>query len=309
MNLSEGRLAPTLEAVSGAISAVPGVFLLDRSADPDHNRSVFSFVGPEDRLATAVLAAVAIAVERIDLNRHQGVHPRIGAVDVVPFVPLAGSTLDQCVSLARRVGKRIWEDFRVPVYLYEAAAERPQCRNLADIRRGGFRELRRLIGSDPQRRPDFGGATLHPTAGATAVGARGPLIAYNIYLTTDEVAIARRIAGRIRERDGGLPAVKALGLYLVSRRQAQVSINLTDFQRTSLQTVFDAVQAEARGEGVDVESSEIIGLVPQAAFPAGSETRLRVEDFHSGLVLEERLAEAMADKAASADDEEQQSNR
>ena len=279
--------------IAAAIGNVPGVAVLDRSLDPDHNRAVVTFAGDPAGIAEAALAGIEQAVALIDLNRHQGVHPRMGAADVVPFVPVSGVTLKDCVSIARNVGEQVWRRFHVPVYLYEAAARRPERANLANIRRGQFEKLRDEVRADAERLPDFGGAELHPTAGACVVGARNFLIAFNINLATDEVAIARRIARKIRFSAGGLPYVKALGLLLSSRNQAQVSTNLIDFEQTSLSTVFEAVRAEAGRCGVEIASSQIVGLVPRRALDMAAGCDLRLENFHPGLILENRLAKLL----------------
>jgi glutamate formiminotransferase len=263
--------------------------LLDRESDVDHNRSVATLAGAPEAVLEAALRGVGKAVELIDLNRHAGVHPRIGAADVVPFVPVEGVTLEDCVRIARRAGEEIWRRFQVPVYFYEAAARQPDRVNLENIRRGQFEGLRKDVRTNPARRPDIGDAELHPTAGAVAVGARKFLIAYNVNLATPDVAIAKRIAKTVRASSGGLRYVKAMGVPLASRNQVQVSMNLTDFEQTPLHVVFEAVKREAARYGVAVAGSEIVGLVPGKALEMAAEFYLQSENFHPGLVLENRL--------------------
>jgi glutamate formiminotransferase len=288
-NFSEGRRSDVLDALSGAVRAA-GARLLDLHADADHHRSVLTFAGEPAPVRAAALAAARVAVERIDLSRHRGAHPRMGAVDVVPFVPLEGASMDDATAAAREVGRRLGEELGLPVFLYERAASRPARRNLAEIRRPGFEGLRDLVGRDPAWTPDFGPARVHPTAGCVAVGARPFLVAFNVVLGTPDVAVARRIARRLRERDGGLPGVKALGLRLERLGLAQVSMNLCDPERTGPLAAFQAVEAAARDEGVAVRSSELVGLVPRSALPADPAGSLRLEGFRSDRILEERLA-------------------
>ncbi len=287
-NVSEGRRLDVVESLAQAIARTRGVRLLDRSADTDHHRSVFTFVGDAESLVEAVLAIYARAIPSIDLRTHRGTHPRIGAVDVVPFVPLASATLEQCVALARRVGLAVAERFRIPVYLYEAAAARPELRDLAVIRRGGLEGLTARM-SRPEWAPDFGPASPHPTAGASAVGARQVLIAFNVNLANGRLEDAQAIAAAIRERDGGLPALKAIGLHLPARGVAQVSMNLTDHRRTNMATAFDAVRREAQRRGIEVLESELVGLAPQAAFGGVSPGDLLLTGFTRECLLEERL--------------------
>ena len=288
-NFSEGRDRGTVDALAAAVLSVPGVALLDRQMDPDHNRSVLTMAGEPGRVAEAAVRAAAKAVERIDLNRHGGVHPRIGAADVIPFVPLEGSAIDECAELAVLTGERLWRELGVPVYLYEAAARRADRVNLENIRRGQFEVLRREAPVNPGRAPDIGGPALHPTAGATAAGARRFLIAFNINLGTPDAAIARRIARTIRESGGGLRHVKAMGVSLASRNLAQVSMNLTDFERTPMHEVFLAVSREAARCGVSVVGSEIVGLIPSKALEMSAGFDLRLENPVSGCVIESRL--------------------
>lgn len=289
-NFSEGRNAESVEAISAAIRSAPGVIVLDRAMDADHNRSVITFAGPPEAVAEAALRGVGQAVALIDLNRHAGVHPRIGAADVVPFVPLEGVTMADCARIAEQVGEEIWRQFKVPVYLYEAARRRPDRADLANVRRGQFEALRDAVESDPGRRPDIGAARLHPTAGATAVGARKFLIAYNINLATPDVDVANSIARRIRRSSGGFPFVKAMGVLLASRGVAQVSMNLTDFEQIPVDCVFEAVEAEAARRGVRIASSEIVGLIPAKAFDMAPEFYQRAANFASDLLIENRLA-------------------
>jgi len=284
-NFSEGRDTATVRAIEGAIASSPGSLVLRSEMDTDHNRSVITFVAPPDAISEAALRGIAVAVERIDLRNHRGVHPRMGAADVVPFVPLEGATLADCVAIARRTGDEVWKRFKVPVYFYEAAAASPDRRQLENCRRGGF--------ENPNVAPDLGGPALHPSAGACIIGARKILIAFNINLATGDVAIARAIARKIRASTGGMPFVKALGLPLARRGLAQVSMNLTDFEQTPLHVVFDAVAREAAALGVGIAGSEIIGLVPKKALEDAAAHYLKCENFESGLVLENRLQRAM----------------
>ena len=291
-NFSEGRDLAVLDRIAEAIASAEGVMLLDRTHDVDHNRSVFTFVGDPGGIEGALTKAAAVAVEAIDLRRHTGVHPRIGAIDVIPFVPLDGSTRQECVALADRVAGVLWQRFAVPSYFYGEAARSDDRRRLENIRRGGFEALIEALPGDAARRPDTGGPRLHPSAGATAIGVRKFLIAFNINLATADVSIAKQIAKTIRESSGGLPAVKALGLALPSRGLAQVSMNLTDFERTSLYEVFGCVKHEAERLGTHVAGSEIIGLVPQRAIEIAAERFLMIENFDPGTVLENRLKQA-----------------
>jgi glutamate formiminotransferase len=313
-NFSEGRRVEVVDAIAAAVAGVAGVQLLDRTSDADHNRSVLTLAGEPDAVAEAMEDAVAVAVRLIDLRHHEGQHPRIGAVDVVPFVPLGDSTMDECVELARRFGARIAARFDLPVYLYAQAATRSDRVVLADVRRPQFEGLRERIG-DPDREPDFGPARVHPSAGAVAVGARPFLIAYNINLASSDLDLAKRIARRVRESSGGLPRVQALGLYLDELSCAQVSMNLLDFTVTPLWVVWETVRALAADEGVELRGSELIGLAPLAALTAVAdhidapadalvEERitaaaewLRIRDFEPTMALELRLAAAVARSA------------
>src|SRR6059036_3712106 len=275
-NFSEGKNAATIEALEGAITAVPGVKLLDVQADPAHHRSVFTFVAPPDAALEAALRAVRVATERIDLTKHAGEHPRMGATDVVPFVPVRDVTMDDCVALARRLGERVAAELEIPVYLYARAASRPERERLPEIRKGEFEGLRDRIGRDPAADPDFGPRRIHPTAGATAIGARPFLVAFNIYLDSSDVAIAKEIAKQIRTSSGGLPAVQASGFEVAG--QAQLSMNLLDIDTTSPAAVFAAVAREARARGVDVLKSEVVGLVQERAILGAAAAALKLPD-------------------------------
>ena len=293
-NFSVGRRIEVLDAIVNAMTSVPHVYPLGREMDPDHNRAVVTLVGSPETIGEAVIRGVEIAIRHIDLATHRGEHPRIGAADVIPFVPIRGVSLDDCVEIAKTVGREISIRFKIPVYLYEAAAMRPERRNLENIRRGQFEVLRNEISTNPDRYPDFGEPKLHPTAGATVVGARKPLIAYNINLNTSDVSIAKEIAKRVRFSSGGLPFVKAMGVLLKDRNQAQVSMNLTDYEQTPVELVYETVGTEAERYGVSIAGSEIIGLIPQKAIEQAFEFYLRVEKFNPEMILENRLAEVMS---------------
>lgn len=284
-NFSEGRRPEVCEKIADAARAA-GAKVADLHRDPDHNRCVLTILGEPDAVSRAALAAAKEAVERIDLTRHEGLHPRMGAIDVLPFVPLRDARLEDAADLARNAGRRLGEDLGLPVFLYEAAAARPERKNLAYLRRPQFEGLRDRIGTDPRWRPDFGPERIHPTAGCVAVGARPPLIAFNVDLETEDPAVARKIARRVRERDGGLPGIKALGLFLAARRCAQVTMNVCDPGRTDLRTVFRAVDAEARRLGTAVRRSELVGLAPRAALPPDPERELELEGFRPDRILE-----------------------
>jgi glutamate formiminotransferase len=294
-NFSEGRDPAKVDAIVAAMK-IPGVYLLDREMDSDHNRCVITLVGDREAIQEAAIRGVGKAAELIDLTRHQGAHPRMGAADVIPFIPIDGVTLEDCVAMARHVGAEIAKRFEIPVYLYEAAATTPERQNLENIRRGQFEGIRDEIATHPARKPDFGEPRVHPTAGATVVGARKPLIAYNIFLNTPDVAIAKKIAKAVRFSSGGLRFVKGAG-FLV-RGLAQVSMNLTDFEQTPIHRVFEFVKREAKRYGVVPVSSEIVGLIPKLALEQAAEWFLQVENFDSSLILENRLAAVMIGKAA-----------
>jgi glutamate formiminotransferase len=299
-NFSEGRDLQKVEAIIRALLEGPDVYLLDQETDADHNRCVITLVGTRESIGEAALRGIGKAAELIDLNHQQGAHPRLGACDVVPFIPISGATLEDCVRIAEWVAEQAWRRFRIPTYLYEAAARRPERRNLENIRRGQFEGLREEVRTNPKRHPDFGEAALHPTAGATVVGARKFLIAYNINLNTPEVALAKAIAKKIRASSGGFPCVKAMGVELKSRHLAQVSMNLTDFETTSIATVFDAVRREAAAQGVEVLSSEIVGLIPRKALEDAAVQYLKVENYHPQLVFENRLEQIIREQTESA---------
>jgi glutamate formiminotransferase len=289
-NFSEGRRPEVCEALAAAARS-RGVTVLDLTSDPDHHRSVLTFAGEPRSVEEAAFAVAKTALELIDLTRHSGNHPRMGAIDVLPFVPLQGAAMADAVALARSVGARIGAELALPVFLYEAAATRPDRRNLADLRKPEFEGLRDLIGSDPARVPDFGPNRIHPTAGCVAVGARMALIAFNIDLDTEDVGLAKKIARKIRERDGGLPGIKALGLPLPARNCAQVSMNVCDYTKTGLLDVYRAVEREAAALGTGVRAGELIGLVPRAAFPEDGARALKLIDFSPDRILENRLSQ------------------
>lgn len=288
-NFSEGRDPVRIGAIESAIADVTGILLLDRTSDWDHNRSVITFAGAPEAVIEAALRAARKAAGLIDLNLHRGVHPRIGALDVLPFVPLEDATMDDCVAIARQAGSRIWNELGIPVYFYQAAATRPDRVPLENLRRGQFEGLREAVALDETRRPDLGGPFLHPTAGAVITGARKLLLAFNINLQTTDLALAKSIARRIRASSGGFPAVKALGLPLASRGLVQVSMNLTDFERTPLHIVFLEVARLAAEHGVAIAESELIGLIPRLALEAAAAGLLKLPCFHSGRVLEGRI--------------------
>lgn len=290
-NFSEGRNAETVEAILDAIRSIPGVRLLDHSMNADHNRSVVTFIGDPDGVKNAAFAACRVAAQRINMEQHHGEHPRIGSTDVIPFVPISGLTMAECIEMARELGERIATELNIPVYLYEEAATRPERRDLAHIRKGQYEALKAEIGTNPERNPDFGVPALHPTAGATVVGARMPLVAFNINLGTSDLEIAKRIAKLIRARDGGFVHVKAMGVRLEEKGIVQVSINMINYIRTSLYRVFETVRMEAERYGVPVVGSEIIGMVPMDALLDAAEYYLRLEGFDRSQVLERRLAE------------------
>jgi len=297
-NFSEGRDASKVDAIIAAMREVPGVFLLDRESDADHNRSVVTIAGEPEAVAEAALRGVGKAAELIDLTRHTGAHPRMGATDVVPFIPVEGVAIEDCVALAKKVGREIWERYRIPIYFYEAAAQRPDRTNLENIRKGQFEGLREEVQRNPDRAPDIGEPRLHPTAGATVVGARKFLIAYNINLNTPDLEIAKRIAKNIRFSNGGLRYVKAMGVDLRARNLAQVSINLTDFEQTPIHRVFEMVEREAERYGVSIVGSEIVGLIPKRAIEMTSDFYLRLENFSAAQVLENRIEASLAGVAA-----------
>jgi glutamate formiminotransferase / formiminotetrahydrofolate cyclodeaminase len=296
-NFSEGRDSQKVEAIIRALLAGPDVYLLDKEMDADHNRCVITLAGTCEQIGEAALRGIGKAAELIDLNHHQGAHPRLGATDVVPFVPISGVTIDDCIRIAEWVAEEAWQRFRVPTYLYEAAARKPQRKNLENIRRGQFEGVREEVRTNAERWPDFGEAELHPTAGATVVGARKFLIAYNINLNAADVSLAKAIAKKIRTSSGGFPCVKAMGVELTARNLAQVSMNLTDFETTSMGTVFDAVTREAADAGVTIAGSEIVGLIPRRALEDAAVHYLRVEGYRPDLIVENRLASVLNQKS------------
>lgn len=291
-NFSEGRRPEVIDDIVGAMLAVPGVRLLDKEMDPNHNRAVVTVVGEPEPVLEGAFRGIAKAAALIDLRSHEGEHPRMGAADVVPFVPVRGVTMQDCVALARRLGERVGNELGIPVYLYECAATRSDRENLADVRKGQFEGLCCDIGTDPDRDPDFGPRKIHPSAGAVAIGARAFLVAYNINLGTGDVAVAKAIARAIRHSTGGLRYVKAMGFELKDRGIVQVSINMVNFEGTPLFRVFELVKLEAERYGVPVVGSEIVGLVPEDALIACAEFYLRLERFTRDQVLEVRLSES-----------------
>jgi glutamate formiminotransferase/formiminotetrahydrofolate cyclodeaminase len=291
-NFSEGRNSDVIDAIRAAIAGVEGAVVLDLSSDASHNRTVITFVAPPDAVVEAALAGAREAARRIDLREHSGEHPRMGATDVVPFVPLEGATIDECVALARDFGERVGRELDIPVFLYERAATRPERRNLADVRRGEFEGLRDRIGPDASADPDFGPRRIHPTAGATAVGARPFLVAFNVYVgPAANMDVARRIARAVRASTGGLAGVKALALEVDG--QAQVSMNLVDLDATPMHRAYDMVKMEAEAAGVQPTWSEIVGLVPEKAVVDAAMRHLRLEKFTADQVLERRVRAAM----------------
>jgi glutamate formiminotransferase / formiminotetrahydrofolate cyclodeaminase len=292
-NFSEGRDVAKVDAIVSSMRSVPGVYVLDREMDADHNRSVITLAGDPDAVAEAALRGVGKALELIDLNEHTGAHPRVGATDVVPFIPVHGVTIEDCVALARRVGKEIWVRYRIPVFFYEAAATRPDRTNLENVRKGQFEGLRDELKHNHERQPDIGEPKLHPTAGVTVVGARKFLIAYNINLNTPDVTIASKIAKAIRFSSGGFRYVKSMGVELKARNLAQVSINLTDFEHTPMHRVYEAVKREAARYGAFPVGSEIVGLIPKKAIEMAADYFLQVENFSPEQIFENKLEAAL----------------
>lgn len=293
-NFSEGRRPEVVEEIIAAIASTPDVYVLDHEMDADHNRAVVTYVGAVEAVGEAAVRGARAAMRLIDLNHHQGGHPRLGAVDVVPFVPVSGVTMEECVKIAHATGERLWKELGLPVYFYEKAAKRPDRENLAAVRKGQFEGIRDALAADSSRAPDLGEGALHPTAGAAIVGARKFLVAFNMNLSTADVKIADKIARAVRHLSGGLRYVKAMGVMLEGRNIAQVSMNLVDFEGTPIHRVFELVKIEAARYGVNVIGSEIIGLVPQKALDMCSDFYLRVEDFKPEVILENKLAAAMS---------------
>ncbi len=285
-NFSEGRRPEVVQQIVDAIAAVDGVKVLDFSSDADHNRSVVTFVAPPETVGDAAFAGIAKAAELIDMTRHTGGHPRMGATDVCPFIPIKGVTMDDCVEIAKKLGQRVGDELGIPVYLYEKAATRPERENLAKVRKGQYEGIRDTIATDPARTPDFGPAKMG-TAGATAIGARQFLIAFNVYLNTDNVEIAKKIGKAVRHSGGGLRYVKAMGLEVDGK--AQVSMNLTDFTGTPIFRVVEMIRREADRYGVGIESTELIGLIPQQALIDAAVWYLQLDGFSPEQVLENRL--------------------
>jgi glutamate formiminotransferase len=289
-NFSEGRKPETVRSIAAAILTVETACVLDTHIDPDHNRSVITFVAAPERVVAAAVEAVKRAAELIDMRTHAGEHPRLGATDVLPFVPISGVTMDDCVRLAHEAGKRIGQELSIPVYYYERAALRPDRINLEDVRRGALELLREEISTNPERVPDEGSPVVHDTAGAIAVGARPFLIAFNVVLRSDDITIARRIAKMIRARSGGLPFVKSLGFRLATRSCVQVSLNLVNYEVTGMNAAYEAIKREAEALGVEIDSAEIVGLVPRAALDREGEYFTKLKDFSESKILENQIA-------------------
>ena len=288
-NFSEGRKPETVQQIADAIGAVDTACILDRHIDPDHNRSVITFVATRERVVEAAFAGVTRASELIDMRRHQGVHPRLGATDVLPFVPISGVTIDDCVALAHEAGRLIARELSIPVYYYESAALRADRVNLEDVRRGAFELLREQIVTNPERAPDVGPAQIHESAGAIVVGARPFLIAFNVLLRSDDLAVARQIARAIRARNGGLPFLKALGFRLETRNLVQVSMNLVNYEVTGMGDAYAAIRRQADALGVEIESTEIVGLVPRNALDRDAEYFSKLENFSEATILENQI--------------------
>lgn len=288
-NFSEGRRKEVVDKIVYSIRSVPGIKVLDVEMDPDHNRSVVTFTGGKENIQEAAFRGARAAVELIDLTKHKGQHPRMGALDVLPFVPLSGVSMDECVDIANKVGQKIAKTLKVPVFMYESAAKRPERKNLENVRKGEFEGLREAILTDESRYPDYGPRMVHPTAGATAVGARMPLIAFNVNLKSGDLKVAKDIAKKIRASGGGLPHVKALGFYLEHKGMVQVSMNLTDYTVTPLSKVFEAIKAEAEARGIEIAESEVIGLMPLEVVCDLAAKYLKISQFSSNRVLERRV--------------------
>ena len=285
-NFSEGRRLQVVQQIIDVIDAVDGVTVLASESDSDHNRSVVTFAGTSDEMLQAAYEGIRVAAELIDMNIHRGQHPRLGATDVVPFIPIQNISMDECIQMAHQLGKRVGHDLNIPVFVYELAATRPDRQNLADVRRGEYEGLKQSLGKDPNRKPDYGLSEIG-TGGATIIGARHALIAYNVFLTTDNIEIAKKIAKAIRHSSGGLRYVKALGLLVDGK--AQVSMNLTNYKKTPIYRVVEMIRREALCYGVNIESSELIGLVPQDALLESAAWYLQMDNYSSDRVLENRL--------------------
>ncbi|HSB44161.1 MAG TPA: glutamate formimidoyltransferase [Nitrospira sp.] len=297
-NFSEGRNRTTVQALIDAVASVTGVRVLDHTMDRDHHRCVLTFVGEPEGMIEAAFRAILVATDLIDLRQHSGAHPRVGAADVVPFVPIRGATMQDCVQLAKRLGQRVGQELDIPVFLYERAASHPDHAALESVRRGGLEGLAYRLASDPDWSPDFGPAHLHKTAGAIVIGARQPLIAFNVNLHSKDLTVAQSIAKAIRQSNGGIPHLKAIGVELASRRMVQVAMNLTDYQETPIHVAFEAVQAQAALHGVEIAGSEIIGLVPQSALVEAAVDALRLDHFDPAQVLETRIETALSSEGA-----------
>jgi glutamate formiminotransferase len=289
-NFSEGRKPETVQRISETIAVVETACVLDTHIDPDHNRSVITFVASPEHVVEAAVQAVRRAAELIDMRMHHGEHPRLGATDVLPFIPISGVTMDDCVRLAHEAGKRIAHELSIPVYFYERAARRPDRVNLEDVRRGMLELLREQITTNPDRVPDEGAPVVHNTAGAIAVGARPFLIAFNVVLRSDDITLARQIAKAIRASSGGLPSVKALGFRLATRSCVQVSMNLVNYEVTGMEAAYEAVRREAEQLGVEIDSAEIVGLVPRAALNREAAYFSQLQDFSEAKILENQIA-------------------
>lgn len=285
-NFSEGRRKEVIEKIADALRITPGCNLLNYSSDRDHNRSVYTILGPPEAVKDAILKAVGVAKDLINMEEHTGEHPRIGATDVIPFVPIRNYTMEDCIKLSYEVGEEIVRQYQIPVYLYEESARSPERKDLAKIRKGEYEGLKKDI---EERPPDIGSAKLHPTAGATVVGARKPLIAYNINLSTNDLNVAKQIAKRLRGKTGGLTYVKALGVMIKERDIAQVTMNLTDYTKSSVYTIFEMVKMEAKRFGVHIVGSEVIGLIPMEAIVEVARYYLQLENFETSQILESHL--------------------
>ena len=300
-NFSEGRDAAKVDTLVGVMSSVPGVYVLDREMDADHNRCVITLAGEPDAVGEAAILGAGKAMELIDMNAHTGAHPRVGATDVVPFIPVDGVTIEDCVALAKRVGNEIWKRYRIPIFFYEAAATRPDRVNLENVRRGQYEGLREELKKNHDRQPDIGEPKLHPTAGVTVVGARKFLVAYNVNLNTSDISVANKIAKAIRFSNGGLRYVKSMGVELKARNLAQVSINLTDYEQTPMHRVYEMVKREAERYGAVPVGSEIVGLVPKKAIEMAADYFLQLENFSPAQVFENKLAAALTGTALQSE--------
>ena len=288
-NFSEGRDKKKMSAIFDAASKARGVKVFELESDKSHNRCLFTIVGSPDAVLNAVFESIKLATKLIDMRTHKGEHPRIGATDVVPFVPVSGVTMKECIDLSNRLGKMVADKLNIPVYLYEASAKKPSRENLADVRAGEYEGLKAEIEINEDRKPDYGPAKMHPTAGAVVIGARKYLVAYNVNLDTKNVEIAKKIASAIREKGGGLPGVKALGFGVGG--YAQVSMNLVDFEKTNIDAAYDAVKKQAKGHKVEIKNSEIYGMIPLEALVLSVKNMLKANTFKSDQVLEKRLYE------------------